>query len=89
MRGFYQAALSGDPNAQTSRSAFDGRMHFPDTWKTPYHATFSKESKYALPDAPSWSGNRLFDKAGRVVADERTSQERFLDDMRNYKTGIR
>lgn len=89
MRGFYRAAISGDPNAQTSRSAFDNRMHFPDTYKTPYHATFSRESQYALPDAPSWSGDRLLDKSGSVVADERTpevkSQDQFLADMRNYK----
>jgi hypothetical protein len=85
MRGFYQAALSGDPNAQTSRSAFDGLIHFPDTYKTPYHKTFSSESKYATPNAPSWQGNQLIDKMGRVVADERTPQERsrdqFLSDM--------
>jgi hypothetical protein len=87
MRGFYRAAISGDPNAQTSRSAFDNRMHFPDTWKTPYHQTFSKESRYALPTAPSWSGDRLIGQGGRVVADERTpqtkSQDQFLGDMQN------
>jgi hypothetical protein len=28
--------------------------HFPDTYKTPYHETFSNESIYALPTAPRW-----------------------------------
>jgi hypothetical protein len=91
MRGFYRAAISGDPNAQTARSPFDGLMHFPDTWKTPYHKTFSKESQYALPSAPAWSGDRLINKAGGVVADERTpkikSQDQFLSDMQNWKPG--
>ena len=28
--------------------------HFPDTYKTPYHKTFSNESMYANSDAPKW-----------------------------------
>lgn len=28
--------------------------HFVDTYKTPYHQSFSNESKYALPNAPKW-----------------------------------
>ena len=31
-----------------------GSDHFPDTFKTPYHETFSNESQYALPTAPKW-----------------------------------
>src|SRR6476619_3245259 len=41
MRGYYKAMQSGDQNAQQRQSQFDGKMHFPDTYKTPYHKTFS------------------------------------------------
>jgi GGDEF domain-containing protein len=70
MRGYYKAMQSGDVNAQQKQSGFDGKMHFPDTYKTPYHKTFSNESQYATPDAPHWDGDRLIDKGGKVVADE-------------------
>ena len=51
MRGFWKAQQSGDPNAKRGAN-----LHFPDTWKTPYHETFSNESKYALPTAGRWAG---------------------------------
>jgi hypothetical protein len=70
MRGFFQALQAGDPRAITGVSPFDRQIHFTDTWKTPYHRTFSNESIYASPDAPHWVGDRLIDKTGRVVADE-------------------
>jgi hypothetical protein len=70
MRGFWKAAQEGDPNASTAVSKFDNRIHFPDTYKTPYHRTFSNESQYATSDAPHWVGDRLIDKNGNVVADE-------------------
>lgn len=70
MRGYYQALQSGDPGARQSLNAADGKMHFPDTWKTPFHKTFSNESKYATPDAPHWDRNRLIDNTGRMIADE-------------------
>lgn len=67
MRGFWKAMTSGDPEAQ--RNAQTG--HFPDTYKTPYHDSFSNESKYATKDAPIWRGNnQLVNKQGRVVFDE-------------------
>lgn len=72
MRGFYQALTTGDPRATTAINPNDGRLHFPDTWKTPNHATFSNESIYATPAAPSWQGNKLVDRNGNVVADETT-----------------
>lgn len=65
MRGFWKAMVSGDPNA--TRAA---NLHFPDTYKTPYHKTFSNESKYATQDAPHWEGNKLISKDGKVIADE-------------------
>lgn len=74
MRGFWLGLVNGDPQAQTAINASDKQLHFPDTWKTPYHATFSSESKYATPGAPSWAGDRLIDKRGNVIADE-TPQE--------------
>jgi hypothetical protein len=70
MRGYWKAMTSGDPNAAQQRSAFDGTMHFPDTYKTPYHKTFSGESQYATPGAPAWQGDRLVDQKGNVIADE-------------------
>jgi hypothetical protein len=74
MRGFWKALTSGDPRARQAQSQFDGRMHFPDTWKTPYHKTLSNESMYAAPGAPHWVGDRLVDKNGRIVADETPSK---------------
>jgi hypothetical protein len=39
-----------------------GKTHFPDTYKTPYDTTFSKESKYATPNCPfTWQGDNLID----------------------------
>lgn len=36
--------------------------HFPDTYKTPYDTTFSRESKYATPNCPFvWQGDNLVD----------------------------
>jgi hypothetical protein len=70
MRGYYKDNVIGQGGVKTKVSAFDQRPHFPDTYKTPYHKTFSNESKYATADAPHWEGDRLIDKNGRVVADE-------------------
>lgn len=70
MRGYWKAQKSGDQNATTATSAFDGKQHFPDTYKTPYHKSFSAESKYATGNAPSWSGDQLKDKLGTVLVDE-------------------
>src|SRR6266446_4778439 len=64
MRGFWKAMQAGDPNAKRAAN-----LHFPDTYKTPYHKTFSNESKYATQDAPHWQGNVLISKDGKVVAD--------------------
>lgn len=59
MRGFWKAG---------GKRAANG--HFPDTYKTPYHKSFSNESRYATKDAPHWEGDRLVDKNGRVIVDE-------------------
>lgn len=65
MRGFWKAQQGGDAGAKRATN-----LHFPDTYKTPYHKTFSNESKYATKDAPHWEGNVLKDKNGKIVADE-------------------
>ena len=79
MRGFWKAAQQGNPIAQTAVSPFDGRVHFPDVWKTPYHQSFSNESMYATPNAPHWVGDdengyALVDKLGSIVRDERINK---------------
>ena len=82
MRGYWQAMISGDKNARQSKNANDGKMHFPDTWKTPYHKSFSNESKYALPNAPKWNDkDQLVDSTGRVVFDERSAQKAITPKM--------
>jgi len=70
-RGWWLAGKHGDPDAKLVRSAWDGKMHGNDKWKTPYNGTFSNESIYATPDAPHWEGEgKLVAKDGRLVADE-------------------
>ena len=71
MRGFWKALQSKDPLAVQALDPNDKRMHFPDIWKTPYHKTFSAESKYALPTAPKWVGNKLVEQqTGKVLFDD-------------------
>lgn len=76
MRGFWKAAQSGDRRASTSINPSDNQIHFPDTWKTPYHKSFSAESKYAKENAPKWVGDdargwALVDRVGNIIQDER------------------
>jgi hypothetical protein len=61
MRGFWK----DNPN-----HVHEEGSHFPDTYKTPLHQSFSNESKYALPTAPSWQGNQLIDNNGNIVFSE-------------------
>lgn len=74
MRGFWKAMISGNPNAREAWNAESKSWHFPDTWKTPYDATFSRESMYAKPSAPYWEGNNLIEErpvaAGEYQATE-------------------
>ena len=73
MRGFYKALSSGDVRAKSAVDPNDGRMHYPDYWKTPYHATFSNESQWADPaKAPQWNEkDQLVLPDGTVVFDDR------------------
>lgn len=65
MRGYWKAMESGDPSAKRAAN-----RHFPDTWKTPYHNSFSSESKYSKPGT-HWVGNRLIeDSTGKVLWDD-------------------
>jgi hypothetical protein len=72
MRGFWQAREAGDPRAFSSINPNDQQLHYPDYWKTPYHESFSSESKFALPGAPTWNNqDQLITPDGKVVFDER------------------
>jgi hypothetical protein len=73
MRGFWQALQAGDPRASTAINQSDQQLHFPDTWKTPLHKTFSNESIYAAGGEPRWIGDVLVAQDGTVVADERSA----------------
>jgi hypothetical protein len=65
MRGYWKAMMAGDPNAQRGAN-----LHFPDTYKTPWHVGFSNESKYAQPTDPHWVGDKLYNQAGQLLRDE-------------------
>jgi hypothetical protein len=69
MRGFWKALQSGDPRAKGAVDPNDGRLHYPDYWKTPYDLTFSKQSKFANPAvAPDWNDkNELVTPGGQVI----------------------
>ena len=54
MRGFWLHS--------PDRDSWRPGQHFPDTWKTPYHHSFSNESMYAKTGTPfQWKGDRLID----------------------------
>ena len=70
--GFWLGARSGHPQATQGRDPVTGHAHFTDYWKTPYHETFSRDSRYAKPQAPYWEGDRLYDQpTGRRIYDPR------------------
>ena len=77
MRGFYRAKMHDSPNAGTGMNSNDGRMHFTDYFKTPYHHSFSLESKFAAPGAPSWNElDQLVTPSAKIVFDERKQAKR-------------
>ena len=71
MRGYYKDNVIGPMGGKQASN-----KHFPDTYKTPFHKTFSNESKYATPDAPRWIGDKLVARDGSVVADETPKPKR-------------
>lgn len=70
MRGFWKALKDGDPKATNAVDPNDGKLHYPDYWKTPYHQSFSNESQWATDDAPHWAGDKLVDKSDDVAFDD-------------------
>lgn len=65
-----------DPNMGTAVNPNDHRLHFPDTYKTPLHQSFSGESIYANPASrpPMWNDkDQLISADGRVLFDERAN----------------
>lgn len=52
MRGYWKEVASKGKNLSGINTS-DMRLHFPDTYKTPYDTTFSGESRYALPNLPT------------------------------------
>lgn len=72
MRGFFMGLKNKDSHAQTGMNQNDGRLHFSDYYKTPYHESFSNESRYALANAPKWNEqDQLVDSEGNITFDER------------------
>ena len=73
MRGFYQGLQQQNPKAQAAVNSNDGRLHYPDFWKTPLHQTFSQDSQWAGPVAPRWNeSDQLIAPGGRILFDEKT-----------------
>lgn len=62
--------------------------HGSDVWKTPYHRTFSNESKYAMTGRePHWQGSKLTTPTGAVLADESSEDvKRALKSLSGYGT---
>ncbi len=75
MPGFWKALVNKDPRAATAVNPNDQQMHYPDYWKTPFHQSFSSESQWALPNAPSWNElDQLVLPDGTIVYDERGAE---------------
>jgi hypothetical protein len=66
MRGYYLSLQKGQA-PQAAVNAIDKALHYPDTYKTPYHESFSKESQWATEGAPSWVGEKLVSPKGEVI----------------------
>lgn len=69
MRGYWK---SGAPNTVINQN--DGLPHYPDTWKTPLHESFSGESVYAnhRVKLPAWNNrDQLISPDGEILFDER------------------
>ena len=73
MRGYWRGLTNGNPMARpTEINPNDNRPHFPDYYKTPLHQTFSAESQWAGPHAPTWiNDHQLASPNGRILFDEK------------------
>lgn len=68
MRGYWKDVASQGDNL-SGKNPVDGRLHFSDSYKTPYHESFSDESSYSTPSNPfHWEGETLKDsRTGKPV----------------------
>jgi hypothetical protein len=71
MRGYYLSTLTDPKGAKAGINPVTQSLHYPDTYKTPYHESFSSESKWARPGAPSWKDNKLVTPSGKVVFEDK------------------
>ena len=71
MRGYYLSTLTDPKAAKAGINAATQSLHYPDTYKTPYHESFSAESKWAKPGAPNWKDNKLVTPSGEVVFEDK------------------
>lgn len=70
MRGYYKDVVLKGKDL-TGKNKNDGKRHFPDTYKTPYHESFSRQSKYSKDTGPNWNGkDQLVGKDGHIYFDE-------------------
>ena len=75
MRGFYQGLQQGNPKAVSAVDPNDGKMHYPDFWKTPDHQTFSNESQWAPATAPQWNpSDQLVSGGGKILYDDQANK---------------
>lgn len=90
MRGFYKAQMAGDPHAETGMNRNDHKMHFTDYFKTPYHESFSAESKWATPQAPRWNDqDQLVLPNGSVVFDEKQAvRDRIAQQLQPQRVSV-
>ena len=83
MRGYWQGLQNGNPMARPSEiNPNDNRPHFTDYYKTPLHQTFSAESQWAGPSAPTWiNDSQLAAPNGRILVDERNQSGGLLSGL--------
>ena len=88
MRGFWKALQAGDQKAKSAVDPNDRRLHYPDYWKTPYHATFSAESKWAdQAKAPKWNDqDQLVLPNGQVLFDDRAQKAAIVSQKNGANT---
>jgi len=70
MRGYYLSMQQGGA-PQAAVNPATQSLHYPDTFKTPYHESFSSESKWATEGAPSWQENKLVSPKGEVIFEDK------------------
>lgn len=74
MKGYW-LSLQNNPQAQQAGiNPATQSLHYPDTFKTPYHESFSSESKWAAPGAPSWQDDKLVTPSGQVIFEDKPEQ---------------